>query len=376
MRRRRMMGALSVALAASMTFVALPAAAAPGATNRIAGTSRYATAAQLATAFGAAQTVVVANGTDAKGGFDALAANYLAGVVKAPILLTGPASLPAETITALRTILGGAGGNSYQIIVMGAADAVSANVVAQLNSIAQVYAKDTANHVVRVAGSNRYATATLAATAGGDDPTGFWVEKYTVGSGSALGKTAFLASGESNADALAAGPVSNALRIPVYLTGAGSLPDPVAKSLTAQGITNLVVLGGADRVPDAVVAAARAAGVQTTVRLAGANRFATAAALYDFARAALTGVDGAHYGSASAPAYLANGLTGFPDALAVGPLAGKTQSVLLTTSAATLDPSAATFLTANRSGISGVTALGAPATVSDAALAAAASALG
>jgi putative cell wall-binding protein len=247
-------------------------------------------------------------------------------------------------------------------------------VVSQLNAIVQPIAKDRQNHVVRVAGASRYDTAVRAATAGGDDPTGFWVEKYTIGAGSSLGKTAFLASGTSNADALAAGPISNAMRIPVYLTGTAALPQSVATALSSQGISNLIVLGGTDRVPDSVVAQAKSAGVQTVYRIAGKNRFATAATLYTFARTTLAGVDGAHYGAASAPVFLANGVTGFPDALAVGPLAASHGAVLLTTAADRLEPGAKEFLAAG--GTTGVTALGAPATVADSVLAAAQAAQG
>lgn len=343
--------------------------------ERIAGANRYDTAARLAAQLGAASTVVIANGSTDKQGFDALSANYLAGIVKAPVLLTGASTLPAETAAAVRSVMSGSNDTAFQVLVMGKADSVSDAVVAQLNAIVQPIAKDKQNHVVRVAGSSRYDTAVQAATVGGDDPTGFWVEQYTIGAGSSLGKTAFLASGTSNADALAAGPISNAMRIPVYLTGAGSLPDSVATALSSQGISNLIVLGGADRVPDSVVAQATAAGVRTTTRIAGSNRFATAAALYSFARSTLAGVDGAHYGAASsAPAFLANGLTGFPDALAVGPLAASSGAVLLTTSAGRLEPAARQFLAAG--GVASVTALGAPATVADSVLAAAQGSVG
>lgn len=338
--------------------------------DRIAGNNRYDTAAKLAAQFGAASTVVIANGTSDKQGFDALSANYLAGIVRAPILLTGAASLPPETAAAVKSVMSGSTDTAFQVLVMGKADSVSDAVVKQLNAIVQPIAKDTQNHVVRVAGDSRYDTAVHAATANGDDPTGFWVEKYTIGSGSSLGKTAFLASGTSNADALAAGPISNAMRIPVYLTGPSALPASVATALTSQGISNLIVLGGTDRVPDSVVSQAKAAGVQSVTRIAGSNRFATAAALYDFARSTLAGVDGAHYGAtSSAPVFLANGLTGFPDALAVGPLAAANGAVLLTTSPARLEPAAQKFLAAGSLGK--VTALGAPATVADAVLAAA-----
>lgn len=353
--------------AESGTYVAAQAVSA-----RIAGSDRYDTAARIAAKFGAASTVIVANGTSGKQGFDALAANYLAGVVGAPVLLTGASTLPKSTGEALAAVMKAAGGTSLQVLVMGKADSVSENVVKQINAIVAPLAKDKANHVVRVAGSSRYDTAVQAATSGGDDPNGFFVGRYTVGTGSSLGKTAFLASGTSNADALAAGPVSNAMRIPVYLTGAGSLPASVATAIGAQGITNLIVLGGADRVPESVVSEAKSAGVQTSIRIAGSNRFATAADLYTFARSTLTSSSGAHYGApSSVPVYLANGYAGFPDALAVGPLAAKGRAVLLTTTQARLEPAAAAFLKANPA--ASVTALGSSGTISDAVLAAATS---
>ncbi|MBN9608731.1 MAG: hypothetical protein BGO26_11635 [Actinobacteria bacterium 69-20] len=345
--------------------------------DRIAGADRYDTAAKIAAQFGPAGTVVVANGSTEKQGFDALSANFLAGVVGAPILLTGGASLPSATAASIKSVLQGSSGSGYQVLVMGKADSVSDAVVAQINAIVQALAGDKVNHVVRVAGSSRYDTAVAAATFNGDDPTGHWVGSYTIGDGSTLGKTAFLVSGASNADALAAGPISNALRIPVYLTPADALPVSVAGALMSQGIKNLIVLGGGDRVPDAVVAQAKAAGVATSVRIAGGDRYETASKLYDFARSTLADSGGAHYGSAGpSPVFLANGTVGFPDALAVGPLAAQGRAALLTTAAETLPPAAAAFLTKYASSVSGVTALGQEATVSAAVLAAAKAVVG
>lgn len=367
------------AVTASAPAPAAKPAAPQALPDRIAGSSRWDTAAQITGRYGAASTIIVANGTDKKGGFDALAANYLAGVVAAPIVLTGPDSLPSEAASAVKTAFtaaksGGAAG--LQVLIMGKADSVSEKVKTQLNAIAQQIAGDKLNHAVRVAGDSRYDTAVNAATLGGDDPTGKAVGQFTIGSGSSTGKAAFLASGTANADALAAGPISNALRIPVYLTSATELAPSVVKALASQGIRNLIVLGGKERVPDAVVAQATAAGVQTVVRIAGSNRFDTAAQLYAFARGTLTGAGGSHYGAAGkAPVFLANGLTGFPDALAVGPLAARAGAVLLTTSATRLEPTTRAFLVANKATLSTVTALGQPATVADAALTAAQTAL-
>lgn len=356
--------AVDSAHAAPKAPAALPA--------RVAGSSRWGTAALLATRFGAATTVVIANGTDAKGGFDALAANYLAGVVGAPILLTSATVLAPEAEAAIKAAMQAAGGRSFQVLVMGKADSVSDAVVNRLNAVVQSIVKDKLNHVVRVSGDSRYDTAVAAATLGGDDLIGQAVGAFSIGVGSSSGKTAFLASGTANADALAAGPISNALRIPVYLTSSAGLPDSVATVIASQGIRNLIVLGGSDRVPEAVVAQAQAAGVVSVKRIAGSNRYGTAADLYNFARGALTAANGAHYGTASyAPVFLANGNTGFPDALAVGPLAAKLGATLLTTSVGRLEPAARQYLQQHVNSVASVTALGSPSTVAETVLASA-----
>lgn len=344
--------------------------------DRIAGENRWDTAARVAAQFGGAHSVIVANGVDAKGGFDALAANYLAGVLGAPILLTSAATLPPETSAAAKAVLSSAApGSRLQILVMGKEDSVSSTVVTQLDAIAQQVAGDTDRHWVRVAGDSRYDTAVAAATVGGDDVSGAAVRAYSIGSGSPVAKTAFLASGTTNADALAAGPISNALRIPVYLTSGHSLPAAAATALASQGISNLIVLGGADRIPESVIDEAKAAGVSNVIRIAGANRYDTAARLYTFARSTLAGADGTHYGAGANPhVFVANGLTGFPDALTVGPLAAKLGAVLLTTSQTRLESAAQAFLAASAGSVAGVTALGKDATVAETVLEAAKSA--
>lgn len=78
-------------LATPLHAVSVPVA--DGVPQRIGGTDRYQTAALLAQQFGSANAVIVANGSTAKGGFDALSANYLAGQLGAPIVLTGGEAL-------------------------------------------------------------------------------------------------------------------------------------------------------------------------------------------------------------------------------------------------------------------------------------------
>lgn len=343
------------------------------ATDRIAGANRFDTAARVAAARpGSSGVVIVANGQDPKQGFDALASNYLAGIVDAPILLTNATQLPQATADAVRGALAAAAvPGAVQILVMGQADSVSDAVVDQLNTIARTVTGHTQNYVQRVGGDNRYHTSVLAATFLGDDPTGARIGRYTWREGSGPAKTAILASGEVNADALAAGPLSNALHIPVLLTGSTRLPDSVAGTLSQMDVGNLIVLGGPDRIPPSVVdAAATAAGGAETIRIAGSNRYDTSARLYRFAREQLSDPNGQRYAAAPAtPLYLANGDTGFPDALAAGPLAAHQRALLLTVPQGHVPTALDGTLADWRGTVGSVTALGQDATVADAVLA-------
>lgn len=323
--------------------------------DRIAGANRYATAADIAAQFAktaafTGNAVILANGTDAKNGVDALAANFLAGAKGAPILLTGSTALAPEAKSALGSLFAGKTG-AITVYAMGKTDAVSQAARDAAAAAVKAAAKGATVTVVEVAGSNRFATSADAAA-----KAGAAVKSYDLGKGA--GKTAFLASGLVNADALAAGGASAKAGVPVLLTGAGAtLPTEVSAAVKTLGITNVVILGGTDRVSKSVEDSLTAAGVHT-LRLAGSGsqaRFDTAALINGLEfKAASAGGFGVTAGDT---AYLANGLAGFPDALAVGPLASATSAPLLTVPATALPTSTGKFLTAT-AGITTVVALG------------------
>jgi putative cell wall-binding protein len=338
--------------------------------NRIAGNNRYETAAQIATAFGTANAVVLANGTNAKGGADALAANYLAGRVGAPILLVQAGRVESQVLAAVKSVLKGAADPT--VYVLGGVDAVSGAVASEVQKAAESVASGTVK-VVRVAGADRYETSALSAA-----KAGTVANSIRFSSSATAQRTAILASGEVNADALAAGAISNAWGIPVLLTGSGALPESVAAAIKDLKITQLIVLGGTDRVSAGALDQAKAAGVTSVKRIAGANRFATAAALYGFVFNTAVNADGEHYGTGSSggSVYLANGVTGFPDALSVGPLAGKSEAALLTTGPGTLASPAAKFLSGHAAALTTAIALGKAPTLAASVLAAAQKAVG
>jgi putative cell wall-binding protein len=356
-------GAASVQVLSSHASTWTFGVAKPG-QDRIGGANRYETAAQIASVFGAANAVVVANGETFKQGFDALSASFLAGRAHAPILLTAATSLPSATASAVKHVLSGSAHPT--VYVMGGKDSISDAVAAALKTAA---GGSTAT-IVRVAGANRYDTSVAAATA----MTGSSIGSIRLSAGGPLSKTAILASGVVNADALAAGPLSAAWGIPVLLTGGDAIPATVAAAIKDRKITQLIVLGGTDRVSAEAVDQAKTAGVVSVKRIAGSDRYATAAGLYAFAFDTAVDADGEHYGAGSGhgtTAYLANGVTGFPDALSVGPLAGRSEGALLTTGPDMLATAGVQFLTAHAGTLTIVVALGKATTLAAAVLAAA-----
>jgi putative cell wall-binding protein len=336
---------------------------------RIAGSNRYATAADVADLGNwDGDAVVLANGLDAKNGADALSASFLAGVKGAPILLADSSNtLPEATTDALKKLFKDSGAE-VTIYVMGKTDSVSQ--AARDAALAAV--KSTLNPVgtaavVEVAGNDRYETSTASLSKAGASA----VATANLGKGNL--RTAFLASGTVNADALAAAGISAGARIPVLLTTNGdALPNSVASAIKDQHIDQIIILGATDRVSQKVEDALTADGVNV-VRVAGANRFETAVDLSTLARANPT--DGLGF-NAGGTAYLANGLTGWVDALSVGPLAGQAGGAVLTVDgSASLPTSTATYLKNKDTTLTSVQALGSTDRITDSAVTEAAKAV-
>ncbi|HEX9766422.1 MAG TPA: cell wall-binding repeat-containing protein [Nitriliruptorales bacterium] len=191
----------------------------------------------------------------------------------------------------------------------------------------------------REAGDDRFETAALLARdvyAGGVD-------------------TIVLASGVSYADALAGAPLAAQLDAPVLLTAPDELPGIVAATVNDLGATQAVILGGVAAVSQAVEDALVA---QTSVtaegvdRIAGENRFDTAAMI-----AQRVGGD---------DVYVVQGIDsdpnrGWPDALAVAPLAAFQGRAVLLTATDELPSQTSDAL----AGKASATVVGGPAAISD-----------
>lgn len=280
--------------------------------ERIAGADRYATAAALASStHSRATTAIIATGETFP---DALAGSFIAGYATAPVLLVQRSQVPQVTADALARL------EVRQVVILGGPAAVSDQVASHL---------DVDYDVVRLQGFDRFATAANIALAVNSADIGELDGK----------RTAFLAYGYGFADALAAGPLANAGRFPVLLTGGSGLGSPARTALDRLDIEHVVVVGGERAVSASTISEMAAMGI-TSERLAGPDRYATATSIADFAIDRLDFVDD-HVDLAKG-ADPGRPLEGFADALAGAPHAGARRSPLLLTSPSDLsDPTAA-----------------------------------
>jgi len=194
-----------------------------GPVERLAGTTRFGTAAAVAEAYEPGVDVAfVASGA----GFpDALAGGAAAAHAGAPLLLVADdesGAVPRETREALERLRPG------RVVVLGGDVAVPDPVVDAVGRITGV-------EVGRLAGVDRYATAVAVSA-----------------SFAAPGGTAFVASGADFPDALTAVPAAAAADAPMLLTSPDGVPASVAEELTRLRPTRVTVVGGEATVPAAV----------------------------------------------------------------------------------------------------------------------------
>lgn len=285
------------------------------AVGRIAGASRYETAVKASQSVfvaDACPNVVLASGANYP---DALAANGLAGAAASPLLLTAPDDVPSVVMAEIARISPAPGATTVWLV--GGTAAIGPDVATELA---------TAGYAVqRIGGATRYDTAAMVA------------EQMETILGGSFPTSAFVVSGRSFADALAAAPVAYANGWPILLTAPDALSPQTASAIADRGITYAAVVGGPGAVSDAVIAALPAGSERVA---AGADRHQTAAlfAAWAIDTAAIAG-----------PGYvgIASG-AGFADALCAGSTAGANGGVVLLSTPNALAPSADAFLAARR----------------------------
>lgn len=188
---------------------------------RIDGDNRYSTSAEVAGEFGQSTEAILASGEE--GHYpDALTANYLAGELQAPVLLTRHSRTPDAVLAALEDM------GAERITVVGGFGAVSA---------AQADALERAGYDVRrLAGDNRYAT-----------------NVEIIEDGTTESDTALVTTSLNFPDALAGGPLAYAADMPLAITRPTRTHDGVVGALLDEGITKAIIIGGTGAVGPEVV---------------------------------------------------------------------------------------------------------------------------
>jgi thermitase len=303
-----------------------PASAPLPAAQRMAGATRYETAAAIsASAFTpGVPNVVVATGEifpDALAGGPAAAA-----LGPGPVLLVTRDSVPPATAAEIQRLM------PAHITILGGPLTVTPAVEQQLGAL-------TGAPVRRISGLTRFDTA--AAVSQAAFPNGASV--------------AFIASGENFPDALGAGALGASFHGPVLLVTRGAVPQATISELDRLQPSDVVVVGGPNTISAAVASQLSAATGAAVERLWGADRFSTSVAASS--RAFTTG---------SSMAYVAAGLS-FPDALAAAPLAAVTNGPLILVPSGCVSDAVRGEVA--RLGLTRTVVLGGPASVGDSVIA-------
>lgn len=277
--RLRLLVAVLVA-AVSLTVVG-PNPAGAATTGRIAGGDRYATAAAVSRSTFAAG-VPIAYVVTGRNFPDALAAGAAAAAGKGPVLLVDGGTIPQVIADELGRLRPAA------ITVVGGPGAVPDGVLAELR-------RHTSGAVSRLSGPERYSSAAAVSRAAFPSAG-----------------TAYVANGDSYADALAGVPAAAREHAPLLLVTAHSLPASTGTELRRLGVKRIVVLGGQASVDAGVEGQLRTI-ASDVVRVGGSDRYGTASTLS--AQSASPGIDTVYLATGAA---FADALTGGPAAAAGG----------------------------------------------------------
>lgn len=214
---------------------------------------------------------------------DALAAGAAAGFRGGPVILVERDRLPALATNELERL------NPQRTVIVGGRGVISDYV----SSLVGRYQTGGGNS--RIAGADRYATAAGVSAA-------------TFAPGVA---TAYVASGLTWPDALAAVPHAARAGGPLLLTKPDAVPPVIRAELQRLQPGRIIVIGGTSVVSQAVMAQLDGYTTGAVIRIAGQDRYATAAQVSSF-----------HMPSGAPLVYVTTG-DNFPDALAAGPAAAR-----------------------------------------------------
>jgi SpoIID/LytB domain protein len=195
--------------------------------ERVAGASKYDTAARLASYWPSGVAVAYVAAGDSYG--DAASGAALAGRDRAPVLITAKGSLPAATKTALKRL------KPRRIVVLGGTHTVSAAVATALKPYA------TSRSVTRLGGADRYASSAV------------------VGAQYASTSRAYVTTGKIIQHAYAAAALAGKNRWPVLVTAQSSLSSGVRRQVERLRPSRTEVLGSTTYVSEVVMGQLRQA---------------------------------------------------------------------------------------------------------------------
>lgn len=216
-------------------------------TIRYSGSTRYETAVEISSKnWTESDSVVLARGDDFP---DALVGSVLANssAVKGPLLLTETNKLRPEVLAEIQRL------NPTTVYILGGTGAVSAGVENAL--------KANNLQVVRLQGADRYETAARIVTSSMETNT-----------------KAFLASGDSFADALSISSYAASKGIPLLLTKSGQVPQVTLDTLKKLGVTEITLIGGEGVITPSVKKQLEKENYSVS-RLGGKDRFGTNTAI-------------------------------------------------------------------------------------------------
>ncbi|MCM3138833.1 N-acetylmuramoyl-L-alanine amidase [Bacillus safensis] len=216
-------------------FIFIPSALADNAVTRIDGSTRYATAVNVAKkGWSSAQTVVlIGNSINT----DVLSAIPYAYQINAPVLSTDKDKLSAETKSGLQSL------KTKKVVIIGGVKIVSNSVVSQLKALGI--------SVTRLSGNTKYDTAVEVAKKMKASSTGIIANGFV--------------------DAVAIAPYAAKMGYPILLTDNKNLQSVTANYLKSKGIKKTIVVGG-----ELVISKTAFAKLPSPTRVGGATRYDTA----------------------------------------------------------------------------------------------------
>lgn len=272
--------------------------------TRMGGDTRFETAVEISKKGwpNGAQTIVIARGDMFP---DALAGAPLAGKYSAPLLLTSPEVLSSSTASEISRL------HATKAFILGSEDAILPIVESNLRSRG-------VSEITRLGGLDRYDTAAL------------------IGKQLRAGETslcpAFIVTGNNYPDALSIASIAAYNRWPILLVNgdADLITNPTAAALDSSNpsaflkINKIFIIGGSDVVPADIEDWLRAR-FSSVLRFQGIDRYETCIKAAQWAT--WPGASGGKvlFWNNACFAYGEN----FPDALSLGPFAGKMGSVIL-----------------------------------------------